>query len=283
MSNYKPIDDRQVINRAALPHIGAPANDSLDDIFSKIDLILASLAGGAGYIAKRIALTNGSTSQAIVMAVQPDTSFIVLGMMGNTVDSFPQYQQIEVTAKSTTGFTFTWNHPLDSSNYFISYIVPLKVFPEVEAAIGSGVNSLSSTLPIAQSGSGYGVIAELQNIVDPHPQFQTVVIGTNTNSTVNLEWNVNTDSANYQAVYMVAATGQVAVPISATSVTVSLPVAFNTSNFGVVASMQNADSHPQFQPMIIKAAASGSVTFGWNVALDTSDYLLNFYAISLTP
>jgi hypothetical protein len=279
--SYKFIDDRQVINRAALPNIGVPANDTLDDILSRINNFLGS---SQSYIAKKVSLTSGSTSYTVTIPTKPDTSYIVLAIMGNTTDSHPQYQQIEVTAKSTSGFTFTWGNALDSNNYFIDYIVPSKTFPEVEAAIGSGVNSLASTLPISQPFSGYGVIGQLQNIVDPNPQFQSIVIGSNTNSTVNLLWNVNTDSANYQAVYMVGATGQNSISNSSTSVTVNLPINFNTTNYAIIGTIQNTvDPNPQFQPMIISNLSSNSATFSWNVARDSGNYLLNWYAISLTP
>jgi hypothetical protein len=204
-------------------------------------------------------------------------------MMGNTTDAFPQYQELEVTNKSTSGFTFSWNHPLDSNNYFISYVVPFKTIPQVEAAIGNGQNTLASTLPIAQSGSNYGVVARLQDTVDANPQYQTVVVGTNTTSIVNLEWNVATDTSNYQGVYMIASTGKMAVPISSTSITVPLPVSFGAHDYMIVASMQNADAHPQFQSLLITAQSSGSATFGVNVPVDTSDYVINFYAVSLTP
>jgi hypothetical protein len=285
MSTYKPIDSRQVINRAALSNIGSAAGASLDVILADINAVLAAVAGGSGYYAAKISLTSGSTSQVVTVPAQPDASYIVLGMMGNLVDSHPQYQQIETTAKSSSGFTFKWNHPLDTSNYFISFIIPYKVFPEVESAIGSGANTLASTLPIAQPFSGYGVISQLQNLVDANPQFQTVVVGSNTNSTVNLSFNAPTDSVNYQAAYMVGATGQVAIPSSATSITVSLPVSYgSTPNYAVIATMQDTvDAHPQFQPIAVIAETASSVTFGWNVATDSANYLLNYYSISLTP
>lgn len=497
MSTYKPLDDRQVINRAALTHIGSPANDSLDDIFNRIDSIIAGLSSGGGYIAKKTALTNGSTSLVVTIPSQPDTSYVVLAMMGNTTDAFPQHQQVEVTSKSTSGFTLSWNHPLDTANYFISYIIPFKALPEAEVAISLATNSVSVLFPIGYNGSG--VIAELQNIVDAHPQFQAVVVGAPNGANVptvqkflsgsgtytkpanvayikvkmsaggggggggggttggsgsagnggnstfgssllvanggqggkpansgasggsaslgvgpigvaisggsgggssqgpvgggaggvnpfggtggggvssgiilsglgmsgvantgaggggggsdsgqnngsgggaggyieaiitspsatytysvgaggtagvgpttnggaggsgiiiveeydfnglnvtsnNLEWNVATDTGNYQAVYVAAATGQAVISNSATSVVIPMPVNFNTANYAIIASIQNTvDINPQFQPMIITAQSGTSATIGWNVARDTGNYLINYYAISLTP
>ena len=282
MSTYKYINSRQILNNLALSAIGSPANDSLDDILSRINAILGGLAGGAGYTAKKVALTNGSTSLTVTLPAQPDTSYIILGMMGNVTDGFPQYQQIEITQKSTTGFTFTWSHPLDSSNYFISYIIPYKVFPEAEVAIGSGVSTLSATLGFAQSGTSYPVIAQLQNIVDAHPQFQTVVVGSNSTTTANFSWNTLTDSGNYQMSYAILGTGQVVLASGVTSATVPVPVNFGTGNYALVATMQDTGTFPQYQSLLITAQSGTSATISWSIPTDTNSYTLNYYAISLT-
>lgn len=279
---FNPINTRQIINSAALPNIGAPAGDGLDDILLRIDNDIGG-GGSSSYVAKKMALTSNATSIVVTIPAQPDTSYIVLAMMGNVTDALPQYQQVEVTAKSTSGFTFKWNHPLDSNNYFISFIIPFKSIPEVEASIGSGMNILSSTLPMPQPWSGYGVIAQLQNTVDTNPQFQTVVVAANSSTSVNLDWNDNTDSVNYQAVYMIQPTGQVSIPNGASSVTINLPVNFNTSSYAIVATIQNTvDAFPQYQPLLITAQSGASATIGMNNLTDASTYLLNYYAISLT-
>jgi hypothetical protein len=283
MSDYKPLDDRQVINRAALPNIGTPAGDNLADILAAINNVLGSVSSGGGYYAKKATLTSGATSQVVTIPTQQDTSYIVLAMMGNLVDSFPQYQQVEVTAKSPTGFTFSWNHPLDSSNYFVSYIVPFKTFPEAESAIGSGADTLSSSLFMPQTGSNYPVIAQIQNLVDPHPEFQTVVVGANNTTTVNFSFNTLTDSANYEMVYGILATGQVALASGVTSATLPLPVNFNSSGYTLIATMQNtSDSFPQYQPILLSGQTGTSATVSWNIPTDVSSYILTYYAISLT-
>lgn len=41
--SFKPIDDRQVVNRAALTHIGSAANSTLDVIFSDLDTIVSTI------------------------------------------------------------------------------------------------------------------------------------------------------------------------------------------------------------------------------------------------
>lgn len=284
MSTYKPLDDRQVINRAALSNIGSAANDSLDNILALINDALAGITTSAGYVAHIVTLTSGSTSSVVTIPEQPDTSFIVLGMMGNVTDSHPQYQQIEVTAKSRTGFTFSWNHPLDSANYFISYVIPFKQFPEAEYAIGSGASTLSATLAVPQGASTYPVIAQLQNTVDAHPQFQTTVVGSNTMTSANFSWNALTDSSNYQMVYGILGTGMFGIGSGVSSVVVNLPVNFNTSSYALLATMQNiSDSLPQYQPLLITAQGASSATISWPIVTDASSYTLTYYAISLTP
>lgn len=281
--SYKPIDDRQVINRAALPNIGSPAGDSLDDILLRINNILSSITGGSFYVAHKLSLTAGTSSVVVTIPAQPDTSYIVLGIMVNTIDPNPQYQQVEVTAKSNSGFTFTWNDPLDTGNYFVSYIIPPKVFPVAEVAVNLGASSITSPLAIPQSGAGYGLITAFQNLTDPNPQFQTIMVGNNSNTAADLVWNDPTDTANYVATYMINATGQMAIPNGVNTVTVPLPVNYGAPDYAIIASMQNlVDPHPQFPPMVVTAQNNGSATFSWNSGTDTANYLLNYYAISLT-
>lgn len=47
----------------------------------------------------------------------------VIAWFINTTDANPQFQDVEVTARSSTGFTATWNAPLDSANYKLAYAV----------------------------------------------------------------------------------------------------------------------------------------------------------------
>lgn len=47
----------------------------------------------------------------------------VVAWMINTTDTNPQFQTVEITARSSTSFTAKWNAPVDSSNYKLAYIV----------------------------------------------------------------------------------------------------------------------------------------------------------------
>lgn len=281
--SFKYINTRQVQNQAALSNIGSPAGDSLDDILNKINSALVSASNGSGYYAQRVTLTSGATSINVSIPTQYDTSYVVFAMMGNVTDSFPQYQQVEVTAKSPTGFTFSWNHPVDSNNYFISYIVPYKVFPEAEVSIGSGDSTLTAPLAFPQPIISYPVVAQLQNITDANPEFQTVVVGNNTTTNANFSWNALTDSPNYLITYGILATGQTTIPNGATSVTVSLPVNFNSTNYSLITTMQNAsDSFPQYQPLLLSSQTGSAATISWSIPTDVSSYVLNYYAITMT-
>lgn len=281
--SYKPFSSAQVKNVAALGNIGSVANDTLNDILNKINAALGASGSGQGYIAKQVTLTSGQSSCVVTIPAQTDTSYIVLAMMGNVTDTYPQFQQVQIKAKSTTGFTISWNQPVDTNNYFINYIIPFKTFVEVEAPISSGVSSVVTTLPLTQAISAYPVIAQLQNLVDTNPKFEALVIGNNSTTALSSSFNTVTDSSNYQEVYGIFATGQAAISSGATSVTINVPVNFNTTNYAAIASIQNkVDAYPQYQPMIISAQTASSVTFKWNIPRDTANYLINYYVISLT-
>jgi hypothetical protein len=281
---YRYINSRQVLNVDALPNIGTPSDTGLDIILSAINAALAGLTAASGYYAQQANLTSGTTSIVVTIPEQLDTSFIVLAMMGNITDTHPQYQQVQVTSKARTGFTFEWNHPVDSSNYFISYIIPFKQFPEAESSIGSSANTLAATLAVPQAASTYPIIAQLQNLVDTNPEFQTVVVGNDNTTTANFSWNTLTDSSNYQMAYGILATGQVSVSSGVNSITISLPINYGSTGYAIVATIQNtSDSFPQYQPLLLSAKGDSSVTISWNIPTDVSSYVLSYYAISLTP
>lgn len=67
-------------------------------------------------------VSNASSSQAITFSsTLGTTNYAISVVWRNTTDSTPQYQPIDITAKSATGFTASWNAPTDSANYVIEY------------------------------------------------------------------------------------------------------------------------------------------------------------------
>jgi len=281
----KPLSSRQVANYDALGNIGSPADDTLDDILARINAILGGITGNAIYIAKEVALTSGlgTTSLTVSIPVQQDTSYVIYAIFENTSDSFPQFQQITVTNKTTTGFTFKWNAPLSSNNYTISYIVPFKAFITGESTLS--LSATSQSVPVLQNGSTYGIISSLENYTDSFPQFQTSVVTAQSSSAFSSNWNVPTDSANYVESYTLPPpAGKVSIGSAQTSVTVTLPINYNTSSYAVALTMANStDPSVQFQPMLVTAKTGTTFVVSWNVPTASANYSLYYYVISLTP
>lgn len=48
----------------------------------------------------------------------------VVAWMVNTTDTDAQIQPVEITVRSSSGFTATWNAPTSTANYKLAYIVP---------------------------------------------------------------------------------------------------------------------------------------------------------------
>lgn len=74
------------------------------------------------YRAGQQTISSASTSQAITFSsTLGSTSYAMSVIMKNVTDTNPQFQEVEITAKSATGFTVTWNAPTDSANYVLEY------------------------------------------------------------------------------------------------------------------------------------------------------------------
>jgi hypothetical protein len=282
--SYQHLNDRQILNSAALGNIGTPANETLDVIFAAINSALSGLTGSTGYIAKEVALTSGSgtTSYTVIIPTQVDTSYVVYAILENLVDANPQIQQVMVCNKSETGFTAEWNTPLSSSNYVLSYIIPYKTFTEVEYLISSNVIGSVNTLPISQNGANYGIIAAMENYGDVHPQFQPITITAQGSTSFETNWNVPTLTGNNVISCMINATSL--TRIISTTQSLLLPVNYNTTGYAVMALFWNVvDAYPQFQPLLVTAKTNDSFTVQCNVAPETGNYYVYYYVISLTP
>ena len=281
---YKPISSRQIDNAAALPNIGTPAFETLDIILADIDSALSGAGGGGtGYTAKQIPLTSGISSYSVSIPAQPDTSYTVFALMENLVDTFPIFQEPLITNKTTTGFTVEFNTPLPSSNYILSFIIPYKSSSQGETDLSLGANSVSTILPIVQPYSGYAVISAVENYGDANPQFQTAVVSSTSTTAFATSVNGPTQSANYVASYVLNIGAYANIGSGANSVTVNLPINYNTSSYGVITGMINTtDSNPQFQPLLITAKTDTSFTVSFNAGTLTSNYVLYYYAISLS-
>jgi len=74
------------------------------------------------FLASIVVLSPGATSVNVLFSIFTTASFAVTCTMINTVDVAPNFQPIVVTAISVTGFTASWNAPLPTGNYLLSFI-----------------------------------------------------------------------------------------------------------------------------------------------------------------
>jgi len=170
--------------------------------------LIASGSGSGGTsvgFAQEVALTiNTTTVNVTFPSTLASAAYVVNAMMVNTTDVNPEFQSVVVTNKSPTGFTATWNFPLDTSNYKLDYVVPGVQSQIAEVNIGSGVTSISVTLPLALASTAYVVTAQIIDTVDGNPQFQPITITAKTTTGFTAKWNIPTDTANYKLDYNVA-------------------------------------------------------------------------------
>lgn len=171
---------------------------------------IAAGGGGSGGsqqsgFAQEVALNLGDTSVSVSFpSALPGVNYIVLANFVNLIDGTPQFQEVTTTQKLTTGFTATWNAPLDSANYRLSYIVPVIQLSAGEVPVNMGDTTATISLPFALAGTNYAVVAGFINIVDGTPQFQPIEITGKTQTTFTATWNSGCDSANYRIAYHLA-------------------------------------------------------------------------------
>lgn len=71
---------------------------------------------------QKINLSMGSTSIDVVFTKEFDNDNYTLNpFLSNTVDIWPEYRPLTVTAISSSGFSVAWNTPLESENYVLHY------------------------------------------------------------------------------------------------------------------------------------------------------------------
>jgi hypothetical protein len=90
-----------------------------DDVKNKMKRASASVPD---YRAGGKVVTINSTSSAVIFSSNlPNTNYTVLCTWMNKVDPFPQFQPIVITAMGVSGFTASWNVPIDSLNYVLNW------------------------------------------------------------------------------------------------------------------------------------------------------------------
>lgn len=150
-----------------------------------------------------------------------------------------------------------------------------------EEPVGLGATSVNITFASPLPGVNYVAQVGWINELDPNPQYQDLVI---TNKTVNgftVQWNAPTDTANYSIGYAVPVIqeqiGEPSIPLGATSLTVSIPIALSGTNYIVIPSFTNlVDASPQFQTPIVVARTDTTFTVEWNSPTDSANYRLSY-------
>jgi len=170
--------------------------------------IIASGSGGGGAragFAQQVSLSMGATFVNVLFpSALPNTSYIVNAMLVNLSDSSPQFQVVDITSQSTTGFTASWNFPLDTSNYALGYIVPQVLSQIAQVPISNGATSVTVVLPIPMASTAYVVTANMLNQTDADPQFQNILVTNKTTTGFTANWSTSLDTANYNLAYNVA-------------------------------------------------------------------------------
>jgi hypothetical protein len=171
---------------------------------------LMGSGGGSGSsssvgFAQSVPLTiNTTTVNVTFPSALAGVGYVVNAMMANTIDPNPQFQPVDITAKTVNGFTATWDGALDSSNYSLYYVVPAVQSQIGEAIISNGATDVLVTLPVAMASTSYVVTANMVNLVDVNPQFQQPIITNQTTTTFTASWNNAADTGNYKLAYNVA-------------------------------------------------------------------------------
>lgn len=89
-----------------------------------IDNSSSSSSGGGSSGAASVAIGNAASSIDVVFTTPfGSTSYMLLTNITNVTDAAPIFLQVVDTAKSSTGFTATFNAPTDTANYVLEYMI----------------------------------------------------------------------------------------------------------------------------------------------------------------
>jgi hypothetical protein len=192
-------------NRIVTPNndpieVGAGQSITLIYDSSQARWIVASGFSGNASLAEEVPLTIGTTIVTVTYpSALPSTAYGIVCQLVNETDAYPEFQPITITNKTTTGFTATWNGALNSSNYFLDYIVGPggSSTASGEYSVISGATSAVIAFPSVGTTS-YVVVTQFENLVDSHVQFQPTTVTSKAVNQFTLSWNGPTASSNYR-------------------------------------------------------------------------------------
>ena len=149
--------------------------------------------------------------------------------------------------------------------------------------IASGVSTLSATYSTALADTNYSLNLSWENTVDATPLFQPFTVTAKSTTGFTIEWNIDTDSTNYELCYNastngfanVSGTETVGNGVSSKAVVINPPLA--DTNFSVVATISNTvDSGTQYQTPVITTKTTGGFTAKWNAPTDSANYVVEY-------
>lgn len=161
----------------------------------------ASIAG----IAQTVSIGLGQDTINVVFPFAlPSAVYVPQVQLKNVLDANPAFFDAQVVAQTQNGMTVKLNAPTDTANYLLLYKIPVLQEQAGDVSVPNGVDELEVPLPITLSGALYTVIAQLKNVVDAAPQFQSTCVVQQANDKFKAKWNVPTDSGNYRLTFQVA-------------------------------------------------------------------------------
>jgi len=262
--DYRPLDDRQVVNRAILqelfPWVGSQT----------LDVLMASINSDLTPPFQIDATSTPSLTIDIGPSVVPNS---VSGRNKSTSflgTALPIFSGGTVTFPSTSGGNIT-----TSTGGSFPLTLPSGDYVQVLLAIDES-NDLNVTV-----GTPNAVLA---NALVPQPHAATQPFGY-----VTLQ-NIGgvIQNITQQNIYQFEGSGggggsgggvaqEVALTIGTTSVTVTFPTPQSSANYVILGQLVNTiDPDPEFQPITITNKTTTGCTLTWNMPLDSSNYSLDY-------
>ncbi len=163
------------------------SNYSLNYIIppKSINTIEQSINSGVGSFSTPLPIFQGSST------------YPILGVIQNLIDTYPQFKTAVVTSKNTTAFGTTMDGATDTANYILTYMTN----PTAQFVVPSSATTVSLVLPVDYGSTDYAVVAVLGNVDDAIPQIQPLLVTAKTSSQFTASVNVATFTGNYVLTY----------------------------------------------------------------------------------
>lgn len=143
-------------------------------------------------------LTIGDTTATITFDTPFSNSYILNGMLANTIDSTSSIYLLSVISKTTTGFIVEFSDAIDSNNYKLEWMAIERANRQSGIiALTNSSTSQSVTLNYPFSDILYSINAEISNTSDPSASIYGTVISSKSTTGFTVSFSDNIDSSNY--------------------------------------------------------------------------------------